>query len=225
MIGAYAWRPACGPDWPKPEIDSMIRRGLTADSRCQPHPSRSATPGRKFSMRMSHARTRSRNVGSAGSRKSRLTDRLPQLSCAYSPELPSTILPNAWEMSEPGRSIFTTSAPRSEGIRPESGPERARDRSSTRTPSSGRFVTFAISVRPGQSEDVLGKVVEDHLLRHRGDAHQPGLTPVPLDVVLGGVAESAVGLQRRVRGGEASLGGQVLGCIRLLPAGQALVDP
>src|SRR5580704_13811726 len=79
-------------------------------------------------------------------------------------------------------------------------------------------------IRPGQAEHVLGEVVEDHLLRDRGDAHQPRLAPVALDVVLLRVSEPAVGLQRRVGGLEAGLGGEELGQVGLLPRGQAVVD-
>ena len=39
-------RGAYGPVWPKPVIESWISRGLSADSRSQPRPSRSSTPGR-----------------------------------------------------------------------------------------------------------------------------------------------------------------------------------
>src|SRR6266581_5027742 len=106
---------------------------------------------------------------------------LPALTCEYSPERPRITLPNACVTSVPGSSALTTSAPRSARIRPANGPDTARDRSSTRRPSRGlvcwrgRCVMAAPLVRPGQAEDVLGEVVEDHLLRDRGDAHQPRL--------------------------------------------------
>src|SRR5580704_235344 len=79
-------------------------------------------------------------------------------------------------------------------------------------------------VRPGQAEHVLGEVVEHHLLRDRGDAHQPRFAPVALDVVLLRVAEPAVGLEGSVGGLETGLGGEELGQISLLPRGQAVVD-
>ena len=74
------------------------------------------------------------------------------------------------------------------------------------------------SVRAGQPEDVLGDVGEDQLLADRGDALQAGLAEVALDVVLGGVAEPAVGLHGPVGGEEAGLGGEVLGDVGLLAA-------
>src|SRR5580693_3697848 len=82
----------------------------------------------------------------------------------------------------------------------------------------------APSVRPGQAQHVLSEIAEDHLLRNRRDAHQPGLPPVALDVVLARVAEAAVHLHGDVGSLEAGLGRQELGQIRLLTAGQARVD-
>ena len=76
----------------------------------------------------------------------------------------------------------------------------------------------------GQAEDVLGDVGQDHLLADRGDAQQAGLAEVALDVVLGGVAEAAVGLHGAVGGEEPGLGGEVLGDVGLLAARQAGVD-
>jgi hypothetical protein len=82
----------------------------------------------------------------------------------------------------------------------------------------------SLLVRPGQAEDVLGEVIQHHLLRDRGDLEQPGLAPVALDVILLRVAVAAVGLQGRVGGLEAGLGGQELGQVGLLARGQAVVD-
>src|SRR5438876_2427776 len=212
-------------------MDSITSLGLTADRAGQPAPNRSRTPGRKFSTTTSQAAARSSSrVTSPGWCRSSTIERLPALTCEYSPERPRITLPNACVTSVPGSSARTTSAPRSARIRPASGPDTARDRSSTRRPSRGlvrgrgRCVMAGALVRPGQAEDVLGEVVEDHLLRDRGDAHQPGLAPVALDVVLAGVAEPAVGLHGRVGGGEAGLGGKELGQVGLLPRGQVVVD-
>src|SRR5947207_12314089 len=167
-------------------MDSITSRGLAAASTGQPAPNRSRTPGLKFSTRTSHAaaRSSSRSTPSGWCRSSRI-ERLPALTCEYSPERPRITLPYDWATSVPGSSALTTSAPRSARIRPANGPATARDRSSTRSPSRGlvSFVTASALVRPGQAEDVLGEVVEDHFLRDRGDPHEPGFTPVALDVV------------------------------------------
>src|SRR5581483_4922407 len=80
------------------------------------------------------------------------------------------------------------------------------------------------SVRAGESEDVLGDVGEDEFLADRGDAGEAGLAEVALDVVLGGVAEAAVRLDRPVGGEEARFGGEVLGQVGLFAAGQPGVD-
>src|ERR1700728_776725 len=90
--------------------------------------------------------------------------------------------------------------------------------------SSSSIMSPAPSVRPGQAKHVLGEIAEDHLLRNRRDAHQPGFPPVALDVVLARVAKAAMDLHREVSGLEAGLGGQELGQIRLLTAGQAGID-
>jgi hypothetical protein len=63
------------------------------------------------------------------------------------------------------------------------------------------------SVGSGQAEHVFSQVVEDHLLRDGGDSHQPGLLPIPGDVVLVGIAESAMSLHSLIRSGERSIGG------------------
>ena len=62
---------------------------------------------------------------------------------------------------------------------------------------------------------MLGDVVEDHLLRHGGEPLQPRLAEVPLDVVLRGIAETAVGLDGGVGGEERRVGGEELGDVGL----------
>src|SRR6202011_182868 len=52
------------------------------------------------------------------------------------------------------------------------------------------------SIRPRHAEHVLAQEREDQVGRDRRDLHQPGLAPFALDVVLLGVTEAAVGLQR-----------------------------
>src|SRR5205809_6045692 len=186
-------------------MDSITSLGLTADRAGQPAPNRSSTPGRKFSTTTSQAAARSSNrVTSPAWCRSSTIERLPALTCENSPERPRITLPNACVTSVPGSSARTTSAPRSARIRPVNGPDTARDRSSTRKPSRGLVccVMAGALVRPGQAEDVFGEVVEDHLLRDRGDPHEPGFAPGALDVVLAGGAEPAVGLHGRVGRGE-----------------------
>src|SRR5215467_352405 len=80
-------------------------------------------------------------------------------------------------------------------------------------------------IRARQAEDVLAQVVQDHLLRDRGDAVQAHLPPQALHVVLLRVAEAAQRLERGVARIEARLRGEVLGRIGLGPAGLAAVVP
>ena len=51
-----------GPSWPYAEIEHMTSRGLTAANAAYASPSRSMTPGRKFSHTTSASRARSRNT-------------------------------------------------------------------------------------------------------------------------------------------------------------------
>ena len=53
-------------------------------------------------------------------------------------------------MSPSGGSTFTTSAPRSASTRPQIGPDTTWERSSTRTPSSGRLTADALALMRGQ---------------------------------------------------------------------------
>src|SRR6266403_1975581 len=59
-----------------------------------------------------------------------------------------------------------------------------------------RHTNASVALR--QAQDVLGEVVEDHLLRDGRALVEAHLAPEPLDVELLGVAEAAVGLQRDV---------------------------
>src|SRR5438105_1515490 len=203
-------------------MDSITSLGLTADRAGQPTPNRSSRPGRKSSTTTSQAAARSSSrVTSPGWCRSSTIERLPALTCEYSPERPRITLPNACETSVPGSSARTTSAPWSARIRPANGPDTARDRSSTRRPSRGLVcsVMACALVRPGQAEDVLGKVVEDHLLRDWGDPHEPGFAPVALDEVLAGVAEPAVGLHGRVGRAKPASAARNLARLACSPAG------
>src|SRR5262249_27540853 len=55
-------------------------------------------------------------------------------------------------------------------------------------------------IRPRHAEHMLGHEGEDQIGRDRGDLVQPGLAPLALDIVLLGIAEAAVGLERGLRG-------------------------
>ena len=69
---------------------------------------------------------------------------------------------------------------------------------------------YARDFQAAQAQDVLGEVVEDHLLRDGRDLVEPHLAPEPLDVELLGVAVAAMGLQRDVARLEPGLGAQQL---------------
>ena len=73
-------------------------------------------------------------------------------------------------------------------------------------------------VRPRQAENVLGQVIEHHLLGHWRYSHEPRFTPVPLDVIFGRIAKPTVRLQRGIRGREGGVGGEEFGYVRLLAA-------
>src|SRR5579859_134964 len=128
-------------------MDSRISRGLSAASRSSASPSRSITPGRKFSTSTSAQRTsastNSRSPGSfrlmATLRLPRFTDRKYVLSaCTKGGPHPLVSSP------VPGRSTLITSAPRSPSSIAAYGPASTRARSSTCTPASGP----AIASRP-----------------------------------------------------------------------------
>src|SRR3954454_3928529 len=102
---------------------------------------------------------------------------------------------------------------------PVSRAERSTLASETR--GSGEAVIRRTSlVGAGQAQAVLGDEVEDHLPVHRGDAQQPGQAPERDQAVLGGQAVAAVGLDRRVDGGQRRLGRGVLGHVAGLPRRQ-----
>src|SRR5215469_4926468 len=99
-------------------------------------------------------------------------------------------------MVEPGMPLASTSHGRLAGGWPGS-----------RTFGGERKSLASSLVRAGQAEFMLGQVIEDHLLRHRCDAHQARLTPITLDVILARISETAVGLDGSVGSLVASLGG------------------
>src|SRR2546429_8073561 len=85
-----------------------------------------------------------------------------------------------------------------------------------------RSRTWRPSVALRQAEDVLGEVVEHHLLRDRRDLVEADLAPEPLDVELLCVAGAAVSLERGVARLEARLRRQQLRRVRLGAARPAL---
>src|SRR6185295_1272771 len=82
---------------------------------------------------------------------------------------------------------------------------------------SAKAVSWVVRVRPigaardagsvgaRQAEDVLGQIVERHLLGDRRDLVEPDLAPEALHVEFPRVPEAAEGLQRGVAGVEAGL--------------------
>ncbi len=56
-IASYPGRPPSGPSWPNPVMDRTTRPGFSSCSRSTGKPSRSRTPGRKFSTSTSACRT------------------------------------------------------------------------------------------------------------------------------------------------------------------------
>ena len=83
---------------------------------------------------------------------------------------------------------------------------------------------FSTSEGARQAEHVLGQIGQDQVGRDRGDLVEPGLAELALDVVLGGEAEAAVGLQADVGGLPGGLRGEVLRHVRLGAAGLFLVE-
>src|SRR5687767_15812116 len=150
----------------------------------------------------------------------------------------------------PGRSIFTTSAPRSARCRVQSGPATACSSATTRMPSSGsvtdlrsaptrstgpavRSVTSAPAFWSGlaapsvglrQTEDVLRDVGEHEVVVDRRDLVQARLAELALDVVLGREAEATVGVQTHVRRLPRGLRCEQLGHVRLGAARPAGVE-
>src|SRR6266508_3855339 len=108
------------------------------------------SPGRKFSTTTSArmARSRAAPLPPAVDR-SRTTDRLFLLSeRKYAASSPRNGGPHRLVSSPlPGRSTFTTSAPRSARVMVASGPARTREKSTTRTPERGA----SMAVRPAGS--------------------------------------------------------------------------
>src|SRR5215212_3779645 len=108
-----------------------------------------------------------------------------------------------------------TLAPRSASWRVVNGAATACSRETTVTPSRGRL-PFILE-GPRETEDVLGDVGKYEVRRDGRDLEEPGLPELALDVVLGIVAVSAVGLHHDVPRLPGRLGGQHQGHVRLGP--------
>src|SRR2546426_5097053 len=80
-----------------------------------------------------------------------------------------------------------------------------------------------MSKRSRQAQDVLRQVRKDEIGRDRRHQVQARLAEFSLDVVLGGEAEAAVGLQAHVRRLPGRLRGEVFGHVRLRAAVEFLV--
>src|SRR5690606_18763861 len=139
-------RPPSGPSWPNPEIDRVTSRGLSSARRAVPNPSRSSTPGRKFSRSTSARRSSASSTSvPSGVLRSRAMDSLLRLQdrkyvATGSP--PPSGRTNGGPQCRvssplPGVSTLMTRAPRPASIIPAGGPASARARATTRIPDSG----------------------------------------------------------------------------------------
>src|SRR5205809_7894039 len=94
---------------------------------------------------------------------------------------------------------------------------------SSNATASVRIIGSSPSVGFGQAEHSLGDIAKDELRRDRRDPPHQRLAQVALDVILGGIAESAMGHHRLLAGIEARFAGEVLRRVRLRAAGLFLV--
>ncbi len=141
MMGSSAGRSRSRPSSPKPDMAQYTRRGLSACSSCQPMPSRSAVPGRKFSTNTSHcvARWRAAFCPSSVLRSSTMLRLLRFRLSVYSVSPPRRVSPVLRMLSPSGGSTLMISAPMSPSSMVHSGPAIIWVRSSTRMPCSGPF--------------------------------------------------------------------------------------
>src|SRR6185295_5013079 len=173
---------AIGPVRPNPEIEQTIRRGFVLSSAGGSRPSLRALSGRKFSRTMSLRPTsRSKIALPSASLRSSVIDFLLRLQARkYALRGPTNGGPQDRVSSPaPGRSILTTSAPRSPRICPHNGPASTRDASRTRRPVKGAFpdidppTTFYGRVRlcsPHAPREV-SRIRDGHSLWQFGDPH------------------------------------------------------
>ncbi len=132
-----ARRSRYGACWPKGEIDTMMRPGLSARRRSKSSPRRARYPGAKLSITKSAFRTIARSVSRPASlSRSSVMLRLLAFNAAQRRLIlpPSTVSTNGVHCrsgSPPGGSTLMTSAPRSARMRPVRNP-RASVRSTTR---------------------------------------------------------------------------------------------
>src|SRR5262249_49533926 len=132
-----------GPDCPNPVMEQYTSRGFSAESSSQPSPRRESEPTLKFSSSTSDRSASRRTMAwPAGLARSTVTDFLPRfVQAKYADSrvsVPSGVVRKGGPQPRvsspvPGRSIFTTSAPRSARSWLAQGPARTRERSRTRT--------------------------------------------------------------------------------------------
>ena len=123
----------------KPGMDKETMLGFADINALAPRPSRSITPGRKFSITTSARATMSRAVCRPSSDfKSSVSARLPRDSMSKA---------GSRHLGPPGGSIRITSAPRSASIIPTKGPARYCPKSSTRIWERGRFFIGLVPIR------------------------------------------------------------------------------
>ena len=121
--------------------------GRTSRRRSGPMPSFSAPPNLKFWITTSLCIARSRtSCWPSGVCRSMPTERLLRLTLLkYAVSVRPTRRPQSRVSSpRPGCSTLITSAPRSPSTMPQVGPANTRERSSTRTPSSGRWEVMSV---------------------------------------------------------------------------------
>ena len=160
-------RAVCGPVWPKPEMLSITRFGLTVCSTSQPSPSRSSTPGRKFSTSTSACSIRRRNSALPSAcfrlRVTQFFSRALAPNHSGQPSLVGPILRS--ESPAPGVSIFTTSPPSSAIRLPAKGPAMTAPSSMTSSglfglsPDGGAARAFASSTRSRSASRHSGRSV------------------------------------------------------------------
>src|SRR5215217_2075576 len=194
-----------------------IRDGRFPLSSSAPSPSLLAAPGARFWTKTSASSMRRSRASLASSFfKSRASDSFERLSQTKWLARPLTVssYPRAKSPTS-GRSTFMTREPRLASWRVVNGAATACSRDTTVTPSRGRL-PFILE-GPRETEDVLGDVGKYEVRRDGGDLEEPGLPELALDVVLGIVAVSAVGLHHDVPRLPGRLGGQHQGHVRLGP--------
>src|SRR5690606_37981636 len=182
---------AKGPSWPQPVIRPYTSRGLAAKHSAGPTPRRSATPGRNPSINACEPLTSRRtSAAPAGSFRFTATERFPRRRISAGV---------AGAPLDSGRTISTTSAPRSARIIPAWGTGPIPPNSTTRTPFSGPGTAATLAPTPfGASVDLVDPVAGDVVVLAPLDQRRVRVLPAHLG-------------RERAAGDEAAFGGRVDG--------------